>query len=366
MTQFRRDRRSVAMLFVVPIVVMSLLALIVDLDVDEIKVGLYAEGTSSLFSSDMVDTLSEKLIIEEVYDEAEGLKMVNAGTIDALLVLPATFLEERIEGGTATIAIQMVGKNPALTASVMRELRESLSGVVDGMPALLPASCADDCIEAINTKFPHLDERFSYGNSDLRFIDFHGSFFATFFVFFFGFLFSSLAFLRERTEGTLERLLVSPLGVSEIFLGYLAAFFVFGMVQATVILAFLVYVLKIYVAGSVGLLYFSNIPTVVMANALGILISTVAKREFQVVQFIPVIILPQVLLSNLFWPVERFPLFLKSIAMLMPEYYSDRAARIVMLEGGGLKDMLPSMTVLLGMCAGMVLLSGAVIRRRQM
>ena len=361
--QFMRDRRSVVMLFGVPIAVMSLLAAVVGLDVGKIRAGLYAEGTSTFFSSDMVDTLSEHLEVEEVFDLTDAKARLTSGELDAVLILPNGFLEERLLGRTGTIAIQIVGDNPAKTASVLRELKDSLSGVVDGVPALMPESCSDECTDAVNTKFPTLEERLSYGNSDLRLVDFHGSFFATIFVFFFGFIFSSLAFFRERTEGTLERMRVSPARPSEIFIGYLAAFFVSGMVQATVVLLFMIWVLDVYIAGSVALLYVAIIPTVLIAEALGIFVSAFSKREFQVVQFVPMIILPQILLSNLLWPVQDFPTWLRPVAMAMPMYHADRAARVVMLHGEGLSAMLPSIGVLVGMCLFVMALSARMIRR---
>jgi len=337
--QFGRDKRSVVMLFAVPIAVMSLLSVVVDFDVDTVRVELYAEGTSSVFSADMVDSLAAHLEVREAFDLADAKVRLGRGELDALLVIPAGFLEARVEGKAAAIEMHLAGDNPAKNASILRELKNSMSGVLDGIPALLPDSCADECTTSINTKFPDLDEKFLHGHSDLRLIDFHGSFFATFFVFFFGFIFSSLAFFRERTLGTLERMLVTPLSAIEIFAGYLLAFFLTGMVQGTVILVFLVHVLKIYVAGSVALLYVAIVPTVLIAEALGIFVSAFSKREFQVVQFVPVIILPQVLLSNLFWPIADFPAWLRPFAYAMPVFHADRAARVVLFRGEGLSAM---------------------------
>lgn len=363
MTQFRRDHRSVAMLLVVPIVVMSLLSLVVDLDVGELKVGVYAEGTSEIFASNIVDKLGEAIEAEELFSAEEASEAVASGGFDAVLVLGDGFLTDRLDGRTATIAIHMAGTNPALNVAVMRELRESMSGILDGVPALVPASCSDECAESVNTTFPELSQVLLHGHSDLRMIDFHASFFATFFVFFFSFIFSSLAFFRERTLGTLERLLVCPTKPGEIFAGYLLAFFCFGMVQATVIVCFLLYVLDVYAAGSPVLVFVAIMPTVLIAESLGIFVSAFSKREFQVLQFMPIVVLPQVLLSNLFWPVAEFPWWLRAIAMVMPEYHADRAARVVLFEGRGLEAMLPSIAVLLGMCALIMAASAAVIRK---
>ncbi len=365
MTQFLRDRRSVAMLCGVPIVIMTLLSLVVSLDVGRLSVGLYAEGSSEIFGAGMVDALSEQLDAEELYTREEVQQAVADGSFDAVLELPDGFLEQRLRGRTATITIHMRGDNPAQSGAVMRDLQDALSGILDGVPALLPASCSDECAEAVNTTFPLLSRSYLYGHSDLRIIDFHASFFATFFSFFFTFLFSSMAFFRERTQGTLERLLVCPVGAGEVFAGYLMAFFVFGMVQAAVIVGFLLYVLDVYAAGSPILVFLAIMPTVLIAEALGIAISGFSKREFQVVQFVPVVVLPQVLLSNLFWPVADFPWWLKPIAMAMPEYHADRAARVVLLEGRGLEAMLPSVGVLLGMCAVLMLASSISIRRNR-
>jgi ABC-2 type transport system permease protein len=362
--QFARDKRSVAMLLAVPIAVMTLLSVVVDFDVTEVRTELYAEGSGSVFSSDMVDSLSKHLRISEAYSLEDAQRRLAAGNLDALLVIPSGFLEARVAGRAASMEMHLAGDNPAKNAAILRELKDSMSGVLDGIPALLPESCTDECTTSVNTKFPDLEERFLNGRSDLRLIDFHGSFFATFFVFFFGFIFSSLAFFRERTQGTLERMLVTPLSAVDIFAGYLIAFFVTGMIQATVIILFLVHVLDIYVAGSIALLYLAIVPTVLIAEALGIFVSAFSRREFQVVQFVPVVVLPQVLLSNLFWPVADFPSWLRPFAYVMPVFHADLAARVVLLRGEGIAAMLPSVGVLLAMCACVMGLSAWRIRRQ--
>ena len=138
------------------------------------------------------------------------------------------------------------------------------------------------------------------------------------FAFFFVFLLTSVAFLRERSQGTIERLLVSPLSRTELVLGYVFGFRSSRWLQSLVILRFVIYVLRVHYAGNLGLLFLVTLALTIGGVNMGIFVSAFARNELQVVQFIPLLIVPQVLLGGLFFPVSTLPVVLKQLAYVMP------------------------------------------------
>jgi ABC-2 type transport system permease protein len=133
------------------------------------------------------------------------------------------------------------------------------------------------------------------------------------FALFFTFILTGVSFLRERTQGTLERLLVTPVGRGDILFGYLLGFIPFAAVQSAVILAFTVLVLPIHYQGALWQAAIVLLVLVIVAVNLGIFVSTFAKNEFQVVQFIPLVLAPQIFLSGIILPTDQMPSYSSSV-----------------------------------------------------
>jgi ABC-2 type transport system permease protein len=154
------------------------------------------------------------------------------------------------------------------------------------------------------------------------------------FVFLFIFMIGGVSFLRERTTGTLDRLMASPIKNYQIIWGYMIGFGLFVIIQSFILTAFLVYVLKIYNIGSLTDVLIIVFILSFSALSLSILLSTAAKNELQMFQFIPLVIVPQVFLSGLF-PIDTLPGWVQAIGALMPVTYSTRALRNIMIRGTG-------------------------------
>ncbi|HLE03030.1 MAG TPA: ABC transporter permease, partial [Anaerolineales bacterium] len=141
-------------------------------------------------------------------------------------------------------------------------------------------------------------------------------------------------------------------------------FGLFALVQSAVVLFFTIYVLRIHHAGNLGLAFLVEALLTVGAVNLGIFLSTYARTELQVVQFIPIVIVPQVLLSGIILPVDSLPRLLRIMASLMPLTYANRAMTDVMIRGLGLPDVAAELVVLLGFALAALLLSALSIRRQ--
>ena len=183
------------------------------------------------------------------------------------------------------------------------------------------------------------------------------------FPFFVMFLVTSVTTLRERSSGTLERLLSMPLGKLDFLLGYAVAFGAIAAVQSALAVAVSVGLLGLDVNGPVWLLGVVAIVDAVLGTALGLFVSAFAATEFQAVQFMPLIVVPQILLCGLFVARESLPEVLETISGLLPLSYAVDA----MQELVGAADqsaVWADVGVVLGFVLGGLALGAATLRRR--
>ena len=183
------------------------------------------------------------------------------------------------------------------------------------------------------------------------------------FVLFFTFVLTGVSFLRERAQGTLERLLTTPVGRADILVGYTTGFFVLAMVQSVIVVTFTLLVLRVNYQGSIWQIWTVLVPLVVVGVSLGVFISTFARNEFQVVQFIPLLLAPQIFLSGVIAEVDKMPAVLEVLAYLLPLTYAVDGLQDIMLRG----DSLGSLGLELGVLALYVvaLLTAAAVAVRR-
>jgi len=178
------------------------------------------------------------------------------------------------------------------------------------------------------------------------------------------FLITSVATLRERQSGTLERLLTLPLGKGDLVGGYALAYGLLGVVQAGVASAFSIWVLGLDVAGSAWLLLLVATADALLGTALGLLVSAFAASEFQAVQFMPAFVLPQFLLCGLLVQRDQMPDVLNAVSGVLPLSYAVDAMQSVTAVTGQASDVLRDVGIVLAFVAGAVALGSATLRRR--
>ena len=180
---------------------------------------------------------------------------------------------------------------------------------------------------------------------------------------FFSFLLTGISFLRERSQGTMERLMASPVSRLDIVLGYLFGFFLFALTQTLIIVLFTIYVLDVHYSGDLWQIFVFQVAVIAGAVNLGIFISTFARNEFQMVQFIPLILFPQIFLCGVIWPVEQMPEYLQWLARFLPLKYGVDGLRDIMLFGKSLADVAFEMLVLVGFAVATSILAVFTLRR---
>jgi ABC-2 type transport system permease protein len=178
------------------------------------------------------------------------------------------------------------------------------------------------------------------------------------------FIVTSVATLRERTSGTLERLLTTPMGKGDFMLGYAIAFGVMAVLQALVATAFAVWVCGLDVAGPLWQLVVVAVLDALLGSALGLLASGFARTEFQAVQFMPAFVLPQFLLCGLLVARDRLPDLLQPVSDVLPLSYAVDAMKVVTTSAAPGGDVLGDAVVILGWVVASLVLGSLTLRRR--
>jgi len=305
--QFIRDKRTMALLIAAPLLVLTLMYLVFNGDTYEPKLG--AVGIPET----IVQQLEERDASVAVYaNNEEANDALADGDIDAYIQLQPSGAVVKLEGSDPT-------KNRAITMLIGQVFQQTTQPSANsGMSA---------------PEFQYL-----HGSSDMSTFDSLGPVLIGVFAFFFVFLIAGVSFLKERTSGTLERLLATPLRRWEIVIGYLLGFGLFTGIQAALIATYSIHVLGLMMEGSLWLVLLITLLLSVTALSFGTFLSAFANTEFQMIQFIPIVIVPQIFFSGLF-NMESMSPWLRWISHLMPLKYGADALRSVMIRGEGWSEV---------------------------
>ncbi|MDR1806998.1 MAG: ABC transporter permease [Propionibacteriaceae bacterium] len=177
------------------------------------------------------------------------------------------------------------------------------------------------------------------------------------------FLVTSITTLRERTSGTLERLMTTPMTKSGIILGYATAFALFAVVQSLIAVLFAVYVCDLTLAGSMAALLVFAVADALLGTAMGLFLSAFARTEFQAIQFFPLFIVPQIILGGVFMPIDQMPRVLEILARCFPFTYGIEGVANIAAGLGGW-DVWRPFLVVVAFVVGFIVLGSLTLPRR--
>ncbi|HZC05109.1 MAG TPA: ABC transporter permease [Ktedonobacterales bacterium] len=360
--QFLRDRRTLALLFVAPLVIMTVLNFVLGSSSSSLTLALVAPtgAGGATITQEIRSTLSKSKGVQVIAINADQVDAkLKSGDANAALIFPPDFVTTLASGGQPHVTLRLDGSNPPAAQQAQQLVTFALAAL--SAPSARSASLSGGQLPSVAPVA--LDTTYLYGGPEYTETDALAPMFVGLFSFFFVFLLASVAFLRERSQGTLERVLVSPLSRTELTLGYVLGFTLFATIQSLVILGFVIYVLQVHYAGNLWLLFLITLTLTIGGVNMGIFASAFARNELQVVQFIPLLIVPQILLGGLFFPVNTLPVILKQAAYVMPLTWANFALKDVMLKGLQLSDIWPDVLFLLGFATLMVI--GAALSLRQ-
>lgn len=305
------DKRTLALMMVAPMIVMTLVYFLFNSNEENLlNVGVY--NTSSEFNESLKDA---DLNIKEYSDKNNIKNKITNQNLDAFIVKNNNELEITYENSSPINTKEIEAK---VQSTILKDEFLKISSKVNKNIG--------------ESNKISIDSSYVYSNEDLTYFDTLSPILIGFFVFFFVFLVSGISLLKERTTGTLDRLLSTPIKRSEIVLGYLIGYGIFAVIQTILIVLFSIYVLNITIEGSIPLVVIVNILIALVALSLGLLLSTFANSEFQIMQFIPIIIVPQIFFTGLI-PIESMSIWLQNIAKIMPLYYGASALSGIFVKG---------------------------------
>ncbi len=353
------DRRALAMMFVTPIASIIIFGVAFSGDINSVEVVVvdldegYRIPPSSVPVS-VADAIvanldTDVVIIRRVNTEAEALETVKNGDAYGMIVFPEHLTQNaysrQMDPGVpleATVRLELDQSNVTVANSILKVVNE----------ATVKASSSMGVQAAVT-----LDNSHAIYAGDARLRDFTVPGITVFDVFVLTFILTILAFVSERTSGNLARLRVTPLEDSELVVGYALAFSTIAVLQAGAMLAIIVLVFKVMVAGSVLLAFLVVALMAVLSLSLGMLLSTLAKRDAQAIQFVTLVIMPSLLLGGCFWPLESLPGWVRPLSYAIPPRYAADAMRAVMLRGWGIGQIWVELVAMAAITVGCLALS---------
>ncbi|MDP4117848.1 MAG: ABC transporter permease [Bacillota bacterium] len=327
--QMLRDKRTLGLLFVAPLMILTLMYFLFNSNTaTNLKVGVINVDKT------IVSELEKNSITVKAYSNASNDTIVN-DKLDGLL---------QMEKNKLILTLQ--NNDPTVSQMLKLKINQTIASVLTLKSGVAPHGL----------KPPSIEVNYVYGNSETTFFDIFSTILVGFFVFFFVFLISGIGLLRERTTGTLERLMSTPIKRWEVITGYLIGYGIFAVLQTLIIVTYAIKILNLTLVGSIWYVLLINLIVAFVALSLGILLSTFAASEFQMMQFIPIIIIPQIFFAGIF-PVENMAKWLQVIAKIMPIYYCADALKSVMYKGLGFNAIKWDILVLAVFAAVFVILN---------
>lgn len=379
--QLKRDKRTIGLITFAPILLMILFGYALSGEMSDVSLGLvdegghqalrsYLEGVSD-FNIQYLGSQSdaEKLIYDGrlngavilrpgeviVLQDETSLQIANAilasvsSGMQAETAASLKASRQALQASQASQASQSLQASQALQASQQSQAFQTSQASSQALMASQASSQSSQAWQASQAsqrlQTSTLRVRYIYGY-DLEMIETVGPAILGLVVFFFTFILAAISFLRERTQGTLEKFMVSPLSRMEMVSGYVLGFSLISMIQSTTTLLIVVFVFGVPMNGNPLLAFAIVLLLGASALVLGSFFSNFAKSEFQVVQFIPIVIIPQIVLSGVFWPIQSIPEFLRPISYVLPLTYSGEALRAVMLKGASAAQIWPDLLFL--------------------
>lgn len=329
-----RDKRTLMLMFLAPILILFLMKLVFSVNSStQVDIATVDVKSSLVKTIDKVSHISTK----KYSSNAEAQKALDNKKVDAVIKYSGgDFYVTYANTDASKTAATKAALKSSVVANTMKQLEQTLQKVQSQIPNAPEA----------RTHQVKIHNKYRYGNSDTNFFDKIVPILMGFFVFFFVFLISGMALLNERTSGTLNRLLATPVKRSDIVFGYMISYGILAILQTLIIVLFTVWALNIEVVGNLLNVILINFILALVALAFGILMSTFAKSEFQMMQFIPLVIVPQIFFSGII-PLDTMANGVKVISYILSLKYAGDALSGIVMSGDGFIKILPEIGILL-------------------
>jgi ABC-2 type transport system permease protein len=342
--QIKRDKASLGIIIMMPLLMMFLFGYAVTTNVDHISVAVLDQDKSAA-SRELIDKFRESTYFDfnyYVYSQKEISNLIDSGRVKGGFVIPANYSRDLKRSGSPQVQFVVDGSDPTVartamnTATILAQ-RQSMDirvryleqrGVsLDSVPGIdfRPQVWFNPELDSIKFNIPGLIGLVLQNITVLL---------------------TAFALVRERERGTMEQLIVTPIKPRELIIGKLIPYVVIAFVDVIIVLSIGVYWFNVPVKGSMLSLMLQSLVFLLVALGLGILISTVARTQLQAMQMTVLLILPSVLLSGFIFPREAMPLPIQLLGNLIPLTYFLEILRGVILKGVGLEYLWKNLVTL--------------------
>ena len=331
-----RDKRTLALIFIAPLVILTLLSYIFNVNTTT-NATVGTVGVEQTLRTALDD--NSKVNVKIYNNKTDAKKALSAEKVDAIIMnkdgdLFVTYANTDV-GKTNVTKAALQG---ALTKVKMTQLTKAIKAMQESLPANKQVIQSPMSSSTIHNSY-------DYGDGNSTFFDKMMPIMIGFFIFLFVFLISGMALLKERTSGTLDRLLATPVKRSDIVFAYLISYGIVAIVQTLLIVSFSVTLLHVEVAGSIWLVIITTVLIALVALSFGIFISTFAKSEFQMMQFMPIVVIPQLFFSGLI-SLSAMGNWAQWLASILPLKYGASALNTVVLKGGNFNNIFGNLVAL--------------------
>ena len=357
LTSLKRDRRTIGLIIFLPIMMMLVFGYAFGTDVRHVNVvvcNLDEESgpAQASYTGYSLLTSDDRLAITENVTTVEaGLDKVHfPGLLPgawALIVFPVNFTENLIGPNPAPVELYLDGSNPQIVAAIVGAVTSMLVGLSGNATKIL------------------YNVTYKYGNADYRPVDNMAPGVLGFTTMIFMLLLSIVFNVRERLSGMTERMAATPTRKMEVVLGNLLGYSLIAILQTALLLLIVKLLFNVAIVGDIIFIFFMLYLFAINTLSLGLLLSAFAKNEQQAFQFIPLMIIPSVLLSGFVFPIDGFPEWLKPVSFILPMTYVIIIMRKDMLAGLGFESVWPEFLVLVGMTILFILLAAVLYNRQK-
>lgn len=353
-TELLRDKRSLALMFIAPLLILWLMNVMfsassdvtITLGTSGVKAGLVKklDKVSGVSVKKYPNVSSAKRALKKgqadsiIVKDSSRYVVIHANTDSSKTLLAKNALKAALIKQQTSQAKEQGQKMQKLLKkqqAAIAKLTTALAKVTGQKATTVKAKNKQETASASSVKIVN---HYQYGDKDTGYFAKIAPVLMAFFIFFFVFLISGMALLGERTSGTLDRLLATPVKRSDIVFGYLLGYGLLGFLQAVVICMAGIYILNIEIVGSLAAVVTVCVLFAFVALAFGLLLSTFAESEFQMMQFIPLIVVPQVFFSGII-PLSSMAGWVQALGKILPLTYAGDAMTGIIMEGQSLAQV---------------------------
>ena len=318
--QFSHDPRTVVMFIAAPILVLWLFSAMLSTPAASPRLGAVD------LPDPVISALAEEATITGL-TQAEADTQLSDRSIDAIVTMDGT-----------TLLVKVEGTNASTTARTMAAIQSGLKGMAAS--------------QQVNV--PNVEVSYLHGSKTWNSFDYLGPVFIGIFIFVF--ITAGMSLVTERTGGTMERLLVSPIKSWQLVAGYCIGFGVVTIIQAGIVLWASIYLIHFPSEGNIALVILTTFSMALVSMTLGLLVSALARTAYQVIQLMILFVVPQVLLSGIF-DLTNAPTWMKVLSVCFPIRHGADALRSIMLRGDGITSVSGSLGILWAFIIGFFILS---------